>query len=50
MLSRVPESAQEPLRTMLVNNTNILSIVSSHIYFPTPSNGLKDVASFLDYG
>jgi predicted RecB family nuclease len=47
MLSRVPESAQEPLRTMLVNNTNILSIVSSHIYFPTPSNGLKDVASSI---
>jgi len=34
---------------MLSNITNVLSIVSSHIYFPTPSNGLKDVASYLGF-
>ncbi len=49
MLSRLPESSQKPLRAMLTNSTNILSIVSSHIYFPAPSNGLKDVASFLGF-
>jgi predicted RecB family nuclease len=48
-LSRVPDSAQKSLRAMLVNNTNVLSIVGSHIYFPTPSNSLKDVASFLGF-
>jgi predicted RecB family nuclease len=49
MLSRVPESSQEALRAMLTNSTNILSIVSSHVYFPTNSNSLKEVASFLGF-
>ena len=49
MLSRVPGSYQKALRAMLANSTNVLSIVSSHVYFPTCSNGLKDVASFLGF-
>jgi len=49
MLSHVPEPAQRSLRTMLTNNTNVLSIVSSHIYCPMPSNSLKDIASFLGF-
>lgn len=28
---------------------NVLSVVYSHIYFPTYSNGLKEVAGFLDF-
>jgi predicted RecB family nuclease len=49
MLSRVPGFCQEPLRAMLANSTNVLSIVSSHVYFPTLSNSLKDVANFLGF-
>ena len=49
MLSHVPEPAQRSLRTMLTNNTNVLSIVSSHIYCPMSSNSLKDIASFLGF-
>ncbi len=33
----------------LAKSTNILSIVSSHVYFPTTSNSLKEVAGFLGY-
>jgi hypothetical protein len=49
MLSRVPDSCQKSLGAMLANSTNVLSIVSSHVYFPTLSSGLKDVAAFLGF-
>jgi DNA-directed RNA polymerase subunit RPC12/RpoP len=49
MLSRVPESCREQLTVILANSTNILSIVSSHVYFPTTSNSLKEVAGFLGF-
>ncbi len=49
MLSRVTEIAQKSLNVMLSDSTNVLSLVSSHIYFPTHSNGLKDVASSLGF-
>jgi predicted RecB family nuclease len=49
MLSRVPEPCQEPLRVILAKSTNVLSIVSSHVYFPTTSNSLKEVAAFLGF-
>ena len=35
MFSRVPEPWRAPLSAILANSTNILSIVSSHVYFPT---------------
>ncbi len=49
MLSRLPQTCQETLRAILANCVNVLSIVSSHVYFPTTSNGLKDVAGFLGF-
>ena len=49
MLSHVPETCREPLRVILTNCTNILSIVSSHVYFPTTSNSLKEIAGFLGF-
>jgi len=49
MLSRVPQPFREPLRVILANCTNILSIVSSHVYFPTTSNSLKEIAGFLGF-
>ena len=49
MLPRMSESAQRPLKAMLANSTNVLSLVRSHIYFPTYSSGLKDVATSLGF-
>jgi hypothetical protein len=34
---------------ILTKCTNILSIVSSHIYFPTTSNSLKEIGDFLGF-
>jgi len=49
MLSRVPAPSQKTLREILAQATNILSIVSSQVYFPTTSNSLKEVAAFLGF-
>ena len=49
MLLSAPEPCRESLRAILSNSTNILSIVSSHVYFPTTSNSLKDIGRFLGY-
>jgi hypothetical protein len=49
MVSRVPKMYQDSLKTILCNSTNVLSIISSHIYFPTTSNSLKEVAAFLGF-
>jgi predicted RecB family nuclease len=49
MISRVPEPCGEALRVILTKCTNILSIVSSHIYFPTTSNSLKEIGDFLGF-
>jgi predicted RecB family nuclease len=49
MLSRVPPPSQKALREVLAQGTNILSIVSSQVYFPTTSNSLKEVAAFLGF-
>src|ERR1700730_18664161 len=49
MISPVPEPCRESLRVILAKCINILSIVSSHVYFPTTSNSLKEIAGFLGY-
>jgi len=49
MLSHVTELCRETLGTMLADSTNILPIISSHVYFPTASNSLKEVAAFLGF-
>jgi predicted RecB family nuclease len=49
MLPRVPGPVQKSLREMLTNITNILSIISSYIYFPVASNSLKDIATVLGF-
>jgi predicted RecB family nuclease len=49
MISRVPEPCRESLRVILTKCKNILSIVSSHVYFPTTSNSLKEIAGFLRF-
>jgi len=49
MLSHVPQPCREMLATMLADSTNILPIIRSHVYFPTTSNSLKEVAAFLGF-
>jgi predicted RecB family nuclease len=41
MLSHVPELCRETLATMLADSTNILPIISSHVYFPTTSTASR---------
>jgi predicted RecB family nuclease len=47
MKGRQPESLQPEIDHVLQRTTNVLSIVHPHIYFPTYSNGLKDIGHFL---
>jgi hypothetical protein len=49
MISRVPVPSQKTLGEILTYGTNILSIISSQVYFPTTSNSLKEVAAFLGF-
>ena len=42
------ESGQEePVKRILANSVNVLSIIYSHVYFPTYANGLKDIGGYL---
>lgn len=38
---------QRSLRHLLESSVNILSIIYPHVYFPTYSNGLKDIGQYL---
>jgi predicted RecB family nuclease len=49
LMSRVPDPCRESLRVILTKCTNVLSILSSHVYFPTTSNSLKEIAGFLGF-
>ena len=40
---RLTEELQAKIDAILQRTTNVLSVVYSHIYFPTYSNGLKDL-------
>ena len=45
--ARLPASLQAQIDAIRERATNVLSIVHPHIYFPTYSNGLKDIRRFL---
>lgn len=45
--ARLPEFYQSKIDVVLKRATNVLSVVHPHIYFPTYSNGLKDLGRFL---
>ena len=45
--AKLPECLHPKLDTILERATNVLSMVHPHIYFPTYSNGLKDIGRFL---
>lgn len=45
--AKLPECLHPKIDTILERATNVLSMVHPHIYFPTYSNGLKDIGRFL---
>ena len=47
MKSRLPESLHPRIDAILERATNVLSVIHPHLYFPTYSNGLKDIGRFL---
>jgi predicted RecB family nuclease len=49
MRMRQRAKQQAPLDRVLKSLVNVLSLVYSHVYFPTYSNGLKDVAACLGF-
>ena len=49
MQSRLPEKYKKALDSIQERTVNLLSIVHSHIYFPTWSNSLKEIAAFLGF-
>lgn len=44
---RLPENVRTTIGAILERATNVLSIIHPHVYFPTYSNGLKDIGRFL---
>ena len=44
---KLPENTQQQLVAILKRSINVLSLVYPHIYFPTHSNGLKDISGIL---
>ena len=51
MKGRYPEAIEDStlLDRLITESVNILSVIYAHIYFPTYSNGLKDVARYLGF-
>lgn len=49
MKLKLPENLHQRIDEILDHSINLLSLVHSHFYFPTYSNGLKDIGSFLGY-
>jgi len=49
MRDRLPESLQVSLDSILKKCFNVLSIIYPHVYFPTYSNGLKEIGNILGY-
>ena len=47
MKARLPESVHPRIDAILERTTNVLSVIHPHVYFPTYSNGLKDIGRFL---
>jgi predicted RecB family nuclease len=49
MKAKLPESLHPRIDAILERATNVLSVIHPHIYFPTYSNGLKDIGRFLGF-
>lgn len=51
MKTRYPDvpGTQPLIDELLTNSINVVSIIYGHVYFPTYSNGLKQIASYLAF-
>ena len=49
MKARLPEHLHSKIDAILDRATNVLSVIHPHVYFPTYSNGLKDIGRFLGF-
>jgi predicted RecB family nuclease len=49
MKARLPENLHPRIDAILERATNVLSVIHPHLYFPTYSNGLKDIGRFLGF-
>jgi predicted RecB family nuclease len=49
MKAYMTETGQREIDEALEHSINVLSVISPYIYFPTYSNGLKDIGRFLGY-
>jgi predicted RecB family nuclease len=49
MKARVPEYLHSKIDMILERATNVLSAIHPHVYFPTYSNGLKEIGRFLGF-
>lgn len=49
MKLRLPETFHKSIDEILNHSVNVLSLVHSHFYFPSYSNGLKDIGKLLGY-
>jgi DNA-directed RNA polymerase subunit RPC12/RpoP len=49
MKARLPECLHPTIDALLERATNVLSVIHPHVYFPTYSNGLKDIGRFLQF-
>jgi predicted RecB family nuclease len=49
MKAKLPESLHPSIDAILERATNVLSVIHPHLYFPTYSNGLKDIGRFLGF-
>ena len=47
---KLPEALKLSVDRILERSVNVLSVVHPHVYFPTYSNGLKEIGRFLGYG
>ncbi len=46
---KLPEGLKLTVDLILERSVNVLSVVHPHVYFPTYSNGLKEIGRFLGY-
>jgi hypothetical protein len=49
MKAKLPECLHPKIDLILRHATNALSVIHPHIYFPTYSNGLKDIGHYLGF-
>jgi hypothetical protein len=45
----LPEDLSQMIDAIMERATNVLSLIHPHVYFPTYSNGLKDIGRFLGF-